>query len=426
MTVKNELKLTLFCLVIGGVAGSVLWGFLKLMRFLMTLVWETIPKTWDFTLYPLLICGIGGLLIGLFRKKFGDYPDELMVVFGKLKKRGTYDYQKILVLIAAALLPLVFGASVGPEAGMTGIIVALCCWAGENIRFARKNTEEFSHMASAVTLSVMFHSPLFGLFHETEGGNVQLPSRSKIYIYIVAIAGGMGAFLGLGALFGSASEGFPSFETALPSGSDFLMMFVYMVAGIGLGFFFHVTERLFKNLALRLPPVISELTAGLILGLIGVFFPMIMFSGEDQMAKLMTDYLLYAPMAMIGIAFLKVAMTNLCIRLGLKGGHFFPLIFAAACLGYGIALFVYPGQADHAIFAAAVTAAATMGFSLKKPLAAAMLLIICFPIRMIIWLLLAAVVGAKIAGLFKAKAQEAAKPNREAGQKIVSDEMTGN
>ena len=40
-------------------------------------------------------------------------------------------------MMIAALLPLLIGSSVGPEAGLTGIIVGLCYWAGENLKFAK-------------------------------------------------------------------------------------------------------------------------------------------------------------------------------------------------------------------------------------------------------------------------------------------------
>ena len=82
--------------------------------------------------------------------------------------------------------------------------------------------------------------------------------------------------------------------------------------------------------------MIGEVLAGLVLGPIVAWLPVVQFSGESQMAVLIADYAKYAPIAMIGIAFLKVLMTNMCIQMGLKGGHFFPLIFSAVCLGYGI------------------------------------------------------------------------------------------
>ena len=86
----------------------------------------------------------------------------------------------------------------------------------------------------------------------------------------------------------------------------------------------------------------------------------------------------------------------MCIRMGLKGGHFFPLIFSAVCLGYGMSLLVFPMDAAHATFAAAITTAATLSVSMKKPLAVTCLLFLCFPVQMGIWIFLAAVLASQV------------------------------
>ena len=53
-------------------------------------------------------------------------------------------------------------------------------------------------------------------------------------------------------------------------------------------------------------------------------------SGEEQMGVLMKEYAGYMAIALIGAAFLKIILTNLCIQFGLKGGHFFPVIFCGS------------------------------------------------------------------------------------------------
>jgi len=89
-------------------------------------------------------------------------------------------------------------------------------------------------------------------------------------------------------------------------------------------------------------------------------------------------------------------MTNLCIQFGLKGGHFFPVIFAGVSLGYGIAMLVFEQSSGHVVFAAAMVTAALLGGIMKKPLAVTMLLSLCFPIKLFIWIFLAAAVGSKV------------------------------
>jgi H+/Cl- antiporter ClcA len=398
---KNEAKLLLFCTSIGSVAGIVFWIFLLLIKVGTALLWETVPANLSGGIsrwYPLILCTIGGLIIGIYRKLLGDYPEEMMVVLGKLKKNGTYNYNRLYLYIIAAVLPLIIGSSVGPEAGMVGIIVGICCWAGENLRFAGKKTTEYSRIGAAVTLSVMFRSPLFGFFEVEEEELFEdekekpLPKSLKILLYCIAVGAGGGCYYLLN-LVCRVSEGFPAFDKISVQRADFLMAILYLIAGIILGVFFEISEKLFETIAGKLPGVAKETMAGLILGTVICFLPVVKFSGEEQMAILIDNYMLYAPLGMIGIAFLKVAVTNMCIKMGLKGGHFFPLIFSAVCLGYGVSLLVFPQESAHATFAAAVVAAGTLGVTIKKPLAVSMLLLLCFPAGALVWIIPAAAIA---------------------------------
>lgn len=397
---QNHIYLIIFCALIGGFAGTVIWVFLKIMSVGMEFLWESLPEQMSSPLYPLAICTVGGAIAGIFRKKFGDYPEELHVVMGKVRQEKHYDYKKMPIFLCAALIPLLIESSVGPEAGLVGIIVALCYWAGDNLKFAHENTREYSEMGVAVTLSVLFHSPLFGIFaveedQENEEKVFQMTKSSKIFVYGIGLAAGAGCYKVLSNIFGAGLSGFPSFEAAEPVGKDFAMLIVYVVAGCILAWFYEITHKGFHTLSEKIPAVVKEVIAGACLGVAGMFLPILMFSGEEEMGALMTEFVEYLPWMLIGIAFLKILLTNLCIQFGLKGGHFFPMIFSGVCMGYGMAMFVFGNSGEHVVFAAAIVTAAMLGGTMKKPIAVTMLLFICFPVRMFVWIFLAAVLGSK-------------------------------
>ena len=44
---------------------------------------------------------------------------------------------------------------------MVGVIVALGCWVNENLKFAKESEARYSNIGVAVSLSVLFYSPLF-------------------------------------------------------------------------------------------------------------------------------------------------------------------------------------------------------------------------------------------------------------------------
>lgn len=409
--VKNHVNLGVFCGLLGGFAGIVIWIFLKLMSEGMLFLWEWLPEKLDIPFYTIVVCTVGAALIGLFRKKYGDYPEELNVVLGKVKKDKHYEYKNMLVMLLAALFPLLIGSSVGPEAGLTGIIVGLCYWAGNNMKLAHEDAKQYSEIGMAVSLGVLFHSPLFGIFavEETkeEEEIPQLTKTSKIFLYGIAIAAGTACYMLLSKLFGKAMAGFPSFEAAADLiWQDYFMMTVYVLAGCILAGFYEVTHKGCHRIAGKIPPVLREAAAGLCLGVAGTFVPAILFSGEEQMGELMTEYVYYLPWMLVGVAFLKILITNICILSGLKGGHFFPVIFAGVCLGYAIAMLVFADSGSHVVFAAAVVTAALLGGIMKKPLAVTMLLFICFPVKMFIWIFTAALLGSKIVTIFTKKGNE--------------------
>ena len=399
VSLKNQLELWLFCALIGAVAGALVWILLKIMAVGTEFLWKWLPGKTSFPYYTILICVAGAAIIGIFRKIFGDYPEDLETVMGKVRTEKRYEYKNMLVMMVAALLPLLIGSSVGPEAGLTGIIVGLCYWAGDNLKFAGQNTKNYSQIGAAVSMSVLFHAPLFGIFEVEENTDEDLTSLtkgSKLFIYGIALAAGTGIYAGLSSLFGAGLSGFPSFDMVELEKKDYLFMILYILCGLILAYFYLGTHELLKSISQKVPPVIKETLAGLCLGITGTFLPVLLFSGEEQMGNLMETYTSYLPLTLIGIAFFKVLLTNLCIQFGLKGGHFFPVIFAGVSMGYGVAMLACGADGGHVVFGAAIVTAALLGGIMKKPLAVTMLLFLCFPVKMFIWIFIAAAAGSKL------------------------------
>lgn len=397
---KNQAYLTLFCVIVGAVAGGVIWAFLKVMSLGISFLWEWLPAKTNIPFYTIIVCTAGAAFIGLFRHKFGDYPEELETVMGKVKTEKKYDYSNMLILLLSAMFPLVLGGSIGPEAGLTGAIVGLCYWVGDNLSFARQNAREYSEAGAAVTLSVLFRSPLFGIFSVEEDNRnkeiIKLPGTAKILIYSLAIAAGTGCYMILSAIFGAGLSGLPSFPEMEPDKGDYLLLAVYILLGCILAKFYYISHSLTSNLLSKLPGILRETVGGLCLGIFGMYIPLLMFSGEESMGELISGYDAFVPLFLIALAFLKVLLTNICIQSGLKGGHFFPIIFAGVCLGIAMAMLIFQNAEGHVVFAAATVTAALLGSIMKKPLAVTVLMFLCFPVKLFLWIFLAAAIGSAI------------------------------
>lgn len=205
-TVANNFLYYIFCGFSGAVTSLIVWLFLKLMGLGIGLVWDTIPSNFDFKFYPIIVCTAGGIILGIWQKLTNAVPDELDEVMKKVKKDKFYPYNKVLLLCISALLPLVFGGSLGPEAGLTGVIVGLCYWAGSHMKDAKSKIPELMQIGISATLSAVFYAPLFGLasVNEERLDSEEKPTdirSTKLISNIIAVLFAAGTLFLLNSIF---------------------------------------------------------------------------------------------------------------------------------------------------------------------------------------------------------------------------------
>lgn len=397
---KNRIIFIMFSIFIGAIAGSIIWLFLHIMNFGISLIWSKIPSTVNIPYYTLLVCFLGGIMIGLWQSKTkGKYPEELPIVIAKVKESGGYEYKKMPHMLISAILPLLVGASIGPEAGLTGVIAGLCTWVGDKFKTKYKEMKELTKIGISATLGVIFSSPLFGFMEpiESENEDIKIPKTSKLIIYFSAILGAIIIFMLLNSHF-SAHTGMPKFNSIDITIKEWLFILPLIIIGIFSGYFYQFIDHSFNNIQSFITnhTFLCCSIGGLILGIFGTMLPYTMFSGEEQIAKLMLDWKNIGMLLLIVIGIAKIILTNICIRLGLKGGHFFPLIFAGVSIGYGFSILF----GINSVFSIVIITTSLLSSIMRKPLATVLLLMLCFPAEGFIPMITAAIVGSSMQ-LFK-------------------------
>ncbi len=386
---KNNLLFLLYTVILGAIVGLIVWAFLRVMNLGIGFLWDFVPSQVNFPLYTLLVCTAGGLLIGLWKRRFGDYPEELGKVLGTVKKTGGYPYHNVFSTLGSALFPLLIGASVGPEAGLTGVIAGLCTWVGDKLRRFRSELDELTAIGLSATLGTIFKSPMFGFIEPIESEKeTVLPKTSKIVLYFAAILSSFGVFILLNQLFG-VSTGMESLGAERQELITYLYAVPLSLIGIAAGYLYFIFKKLTGVLAKRFRKyvVLRAVCGGVLLGVAGTFLPLTMFSGEHQIEEVMENMQSIGAVMLLVIAVVKLLLTNICIDTGLKGGHFFPVIFCGVSVGCAMSLFF----GLNAVFCASVVTAALVGHTLKKPLATVLLLMIVFPPTLIPVMLFAAI-----------------------------------
>lgn len=392
--IKNKFLFMLFSLIVGIVCGVVIWAVLKIISLGITFLWEFIPKKFEIPFYTIIVCTIGGLIIGLWQKKFGDYPKKLEKIKENDEDDEEYNYKKVLVVSVSTILPLIFGGSVGPEAGLIGIVKSICTWIGQKIKMLTREIKEITNIGISATLGVIFKSPLFGFIEPMENDKEsKLSSSAKIVTYILAIIGALGIFVLLNHLIGEKTVVSKFYGYRLDT-IEMIYLIPIAIIGVIFGFIYTAFRKGTKKIAKPLEDkvIIRCLISGLILGIMGYFLPYVMFSGEHQIPQLVKEWSKLGLGVLIVTGIVKLLVTNTCIEMGFKGGQFFPLIFSGVILGYSVSLIL----GINATFTVAILTAGLLSYVIKKSLATTFLLMILFPVDAIVPILIASIIGTMI------------------------------
>ncbi len=367
------------------------------MDFGVKAIWERAPVyLGDY--YPVIVCLIGGLIIGMMSKRIGPYPEDLMQVIGKVRRDRRYDHRNLGKITAGAVLPLVFGGSVGPEAGLSGIVAALCTWVGDRLKRIGKDLGEMSALGMYATVSAIFTAPFLGMFLSAEkdaaqsGGPAKVSRAMRFAAGAAAAIGAVGAFYLLSHYLGGGLS-LPYYSQMGHGADELLWMIPVALVAAFAGWLFLVFSAAFRSAADRFfgeRPVLMCAVAGLVLGISGALLPFTMFAGETQAGELNEVWTGMSAGLLLATGFAKVAVSAMCVNMGWRGGHLFPLIFSAIAIGYGLSSVI----GIDPTFCLCVCSAALMGAALRKPAMAIVLLFLCFPIQGAIIMAVPAVMGA--------------------------------
>lgn len=415
-TTAVSIGFVVLALAVGFVIGFAVFAVMNISIWLTSLIWDGLGGAVNVSWFPLVTCTLGGLIIGLWTYFSGNRINGLEEVMREFKQTGTYNLHGPFKTVVSFLLPLIFGGSVGFEAGLTGIITAGCCWIRDKLKIAGLRVGAIADVTIAATLSAIFGAPLAGIvagaestpsddaptppeLDDSDEAHVLRPNaydmrRSvKIVLYMAAAIGAFGGIALFSTLFATES-GLPRFDAIQATGVDFLWTVPCLIAAYALTLLYHASDYGFARFAERLETspfatIASPVIAGMVLGAMAMAFPYVLFPGETQSHELMGSWQTWTVVALVGTSLLKAIATPMCIRMGWMGGSFFPSIFAGVACGYGIAAMT---GADPMLMVTVVTSAYLAGVT-RKPLLSVAILALCFPLTGILWSGLAAVVG---------------------------------
>jgi H+/Cl- antiporter ClcA len=321
--------------VIGAVA---VLAWLIVFEVVSRLLWENelvLANPWLFPAICLPFSLLAGLLV-----KYRHAPttlDESLLdsLAGDVTR---INWRALPVNVVMAWVSLFSGAVLGPEGGIGGISSKIAALYGEKVGIPVEHRSRlvFSTLASAY--NGLIANPLFTgvlgteLISDPETRSRNLPAN--------LIGGAIGYFV----FFAVGSTGLQNYlhlpATRAYAPIDLLLVVVFGLIGLVLavisGVLFRVAAALFGRFQGR--EVERALAAGVVFSAVGIFAPILLFSGETQVQAVAADPAKYGPVVLVAMALVKLALLAVAFKSGFLGGPTFPAIFASVCVALAVSL----------------------------------------------------------------------------------------
>ena len=396
------LKLLALVVVVSIICAVMTFAFLAVVNKGTALIWEQAAAALglDPRLFTLLVCTFGGLVVGLLVKYFGDHEAIFAEVMREFGRSGRFDYRNAPGIVVTAIVSLISGGSLGPEAPLADALGGLGTLTADRLKLDDHETRALGYSGVSAMLASMLTSPFGGALlglESAQGG----PGGLQTYFWILfpALLASSVATVIFVALSGSFFESVYLFPNYTPQLVDLLYAVPLGLVGGFVGLVFMASLGWLKKLLqpLKSHLVLRALLGGLCMGIIGALMPLTLFSGEEQTREMMLHAGEIGVAMLIVMGMAKLFATSLLLNTGWKGGYIFPIMFTGVALGLAVNL-VFPG------IPLAVTAAATMAgvfvAALKAPLFAALFTIILVQKETAAVIAVAVIVGALLTALW--------------------------
>jgi len=333
---RTYLGLLLLASGIAVVIALATLAFLGAYSGLRDVVWEEIPDALDvdpYSWYALAVTTVGGLAVGLLLLVVpghgGPGPAQGHGI-GMEQVPASHAAGMVLV----SLVSLVAGASLGPEAALLAVALAVGTVLADRLKRAEL-AKVFGMSGVGSLLSGLFGSPLAPTVLTLEVTQV---TGHNLYVFLMPVL--VASAVGL-LTFDAILSG-PLLEIDLPSYTGVELAHVFealavaaVAAAVGMLLIaaLRAVQRLLRPVAGR--TVLKATLGGIGIGVIAlVAGEETLFSGEHELEVLLSDPEAYGAGTLILILAGKILALALSLETGFRGGRIFPVLFIGATVGF--------------------------------------------------------------------------------------------
>ncbi|MBC1778803.1 chloride channel protein [Listeria booriae] len=389
---KLSIAFITYTIILGIAIGAIAALFLALIQISIDFIWTELPDQIHAPIYyPLIIGLIGGVAVGAIQTKLGPFPYTMHENMAEMRKTGRIEYKnRLLYTILAAWVILSFGASLGPEAALIGIVGGITTWVIDHMKLTVQRKEEMISLGVGAILSVIFLAPFNGLAEnlDEDMNRKKMPKWSKLVLSILISVTALATFIYIKGVLPIPKS---VFAIRLPdtdwSWLDAAFYIPALIVGLLFGMYFLFVQKIITKL---LKPIsnkwILALIGGASIGVFGMFSHFFLFSGEHQLVELTSNIDDYSVLFLLALGMLKPVLVGLCMQSGWKGGMIFPALFTSCAMGY-----VATWWLDSPVaFLITIFAAASCTKIVGSPLLTSSILLFIFPLQFFPFILITA------------------------------------
>ncbi len=328
---------------IGILVGLVSVIYYYLLKSGTNTVWQRLSDNDRLSHYAWIITTLGGFLVGLTVRYLGA-SEGMGEVIEEIHEKGYLDHKKIPGMLAASLISLIAGSSVGPEAPLVDINGSIGSLIGRQLGLNKEQLRILTFCGISAALGAFFGSPLGSAMFALE-----IPHRFGLEYYEAFIPVVVSAIVGFFVfrfstgltIGGQYKNPYHYHSTKLLYSRDIIYaIFIGMIcAAVAILFLaiFRLTGRIISPLKKKNPILLNTL-GGLGLGIAAFFVPLSLFFGEEQIQTILDQGTQMGLKSLLVLLLIKILTISLSVYSGFRGGFIFPVFFIGITLGTIIAI----------------------------------------------------------------------------------------
>ena len=326
-------RLMVYAALFGALSSLLTTGYITLYNQGVKFLAQPNLVLYKVNIWPLILLTVAGVFIGLVIKFFGQ-RGGLGVAQTEYAQTGHLNYHNLPSILLQGFIALWSGAAIGPEGTLVFLTGGLGTFVSERLKLQKDDVQVLVYSAIAGAFGGFFGSPIVGAV-----GAVEYMFIKELNLYRHLIPGLIAGAVGYGVYFAILHTSylgvysFPNFAALRVVDLVWALLVGVIAALIGTLFkvVFGLVHRVFGRFNKR--PFVRSVIGGLIIGLIGSFLPLTLYSGQNQLLQIVHNPAAYGIGILLLMMLVKMLLTSTSFATGFDGGPIFPLLFIGGTLG---------------------------------------------------------------------------------------------